>query len=113
MGRMQRSKGARGEREAAKELARLFRCEAHRGRQYHGGDDSPDVKCNIPGIHFEVKRTERISIYAAMDQAIVDAGELLPVTLHRQNNRPWLLIVRLDDSPRLAEILFHQLAATI
>jgi Holliday junction resolvase len=110
---MQRDKGKRGEREAAAELVRLFRCEAYRGRQYQGGDDSPDVKASISNIHFEVKRTERLQVYAAMAQAMEDSGVLdIPVVLHRANAKPWLAIVRLADLPRLAEILFHQLAAT-
>ena len=29
--------------------------EARRGQQFSGGDDSPDVVHNIPGIHFEVQ----------------------------------------------------------
>jgi hypothetical protein len=112
MGAKSRRKGCSGEREAAKELVRLFRCEAHRGRQYHGGNDSPDVKADIPHVSFEVKRTERLHLYAAMDQATDDAGDSVPVVLHRANGKPWLAIVRLDDLPRLSEILFQQLAAT-
>ena len=41
-GKFSRNKGAGGERELAKEIARIFGVEAHRGRQYHGGSDAPD-----------------------------------------------------------------------
>jgi len=114
---MQRDKGARGEREAAKELSRLFGREAHRGRQYQGGDDSPDVKVDIPGIHWEVKRIERLNLKAAMDQAIIDARiddapiPPVPVVLSRANDNPWILSVRLNDMPRLATILYLQMQA--
>jgi len=109
MGRMQRSKGARGEREFAAEFNKLFHTEAHRGRQYHGGPDSPDVV--IPGvpIHPEVKRTEKLSLYAAMEQAVEDAGEDVPIVGHKRNGKPWLAVVRLDDLPRLVEVLYQTL----
>ena len=96
-----RDKGARGERELAAELQRLFGVDARRGVQYHGGADSPDVVSDFGGIHFEVKRAERISLYPAMKQAINDAGGKIPVVCHRQNREEWLVIVRLADLPRL------------
>ena len=104
-GKKSRDKGQRGEREAANELVRLFQVEAHRGRQYCGGQDSPDIKTTIPKVHFEVKRTECLSLYAAMDQAEGDAGIDIPVVLHRRNNKDWLAIVALDDLPGLVKIL--------
>ena len=55
-----RDKGARGERELAAELHRLFGVTARRGVQYQGGTDSPDVVSDFDEIHFEVKRTERL-----------------------------------------------------
>jgi len=103
-------KGAAGEREAAAELRRLFGVEARRGRQYAGGDDSPDILTGIPKVHFEVKRTEALRLFTALDQAIADAGENVPVVLHRANRKPWLAIVRLDDLPQLAVQLYLTLA---
>lgn len=101
-----KAKGARGEREAAAELVRLFGCEARRGQQYSGGDDSPDVKHSIKKVHIEVKRCERLRAYEAIEQAVADAGDRLPVVLHRQNGKPWLAIVRLDDLPEVAVQLY-------
>jgi hypothetical protein len=40
-------------------------------------------------------------LYAALEQAITDARHRIPVVLHRQNNKPWVAIVRLDDLPEL------------
>lgn len=110
MGLRSRDKGKKGEREAAKEIARLFNVDARRGRQFSGGDDSPDVVTGIHGVHFEVKRSETLSLYNAMEQAIADGGDKLPVVLHKKNRKPWVAIVRLDDLPQLAVQLYLTLA---
>jgi hypothetical protein len=106
MGRRSLTKGKRGEREAAAEIRRLFGTDANRGRQYSGGPDSPDIVTGIEDVHFEVKRSEALQLYAAVDQATRDAADKVPVVLHRKNNKPWLAIVPLDDLPRLAFQLF-------
>ena len=106
MGMRSRSKGKRGEMEAAAEISRLFHVAARRGRQYQGGDDSPDVVTGIPGIHFEVKRVESLRLYPAVEQAAAEAGGGLPVVLHRPNGKPWVAIVRLEDLPQVAVQLY-------
>ncbi len=106
---MSRNKGKGGELEFAHELTWQFDCSAERGRQYHGRDDAPDVKTDIEGIHFEVKRTESLSLYAAMEQAIEDAGDAIPVVAHRRNNKDWLVVVRLNDAEKLIRILSKRL----
>ena len=83
MGAKSRRKGCRGEREAAAEIARLFRVEARRGRQYCGCDEAPDIRAAIPKVHVEVKRVEALRLYPALNQAAADAGENVPVVLHR------------------------------
>ena len=106
MGKKSRDKGARGERELATELQRLFGFGARRGVQYHGGADSPDVITDLPDVHVEVKRTERLSLYPAMKQAVRDAGaDNVPVLFHRRNREDWLVVVRLNDLPELAKLL--------
>jgi len=110
MGAKSRRKGCRGEREAAAEIARLFHVEAYRGRQYCGAPEAPDIRTAIPGVHFEVKRVEKLQIYPSIDQASQDAGENIPVVLYRSNLRPWLAIVRLEDLPRLVVQLYLTLA---
>jgi Holliday junction resolvase len=91
-----RAKGARGERELAALLV-SHGCEARRGQQNKGGSESPDVIANLPGIHIECKRTETLSLYTAMAQAIRDAGTLTPTVWHKRNNKEWLVILRADD----------------
>jgi hypothetical protein len=110
MGEKSRRKGCRGEREAAAEIARLFRVEARRGRQYCGDPEAPDIRTAIAGVHFEVKRCEALRLYAALEQAAADACQNVPLVLHRANGRPWVAIVWLEDLPRLAVQLYLTLA---
>ena len=112
MGRMSKDKGARGERELAGELQRLFGVAARRGVQFRGGTDSPDVIADIPGIHIECKRCERLSLYPAIKQAVKDAEDKIPVVCHRQNNREWLLIVQLEDLPQLVTVISNKASKT-
>ncbi len=112
MGLRSRNKGKRGEREAAAEVRKLFRTEARRGRQFAGSDESPDIHTGIADVHFEVKRAEALRLYDALAQAIDDAGDNVPVVLHKQNRKPWVAIVRLDDLPRLAMRLYSTLTET-
>ena len=99
MGKMSREKGKRGERQVAA-LFREYGFDAHRGQQYHGGSDSPDV-VGVPGLHIEVKRTERLNLYDALAQAKRDAGEDLPVVIHRKNDSEWVTIMSFDDWMKL------------
>jgi hypothetical protein len=105
MGRAQREKGKRGEREAAAELAAVLGVTARRGVQYHGGPDSPDVVLEGVPIHVECKRTERLSLWPAVDQAVADAGQSVPMVWHRCNRRDSVVIVRTCDLARLVEVL--------
>ncbi len=110
MGMKSRRKGKRGELEAAAEVRRLFGVEARRGRQYCGCDEAPDVRAAIPGVHMEVKRVEALRLYSALNQAAADAGQNVPLVLHRANGKPWVAIVRLEDLPKLAVQLYLTLA---
>jgi len=105
MGRAQREKGKRGEREAAAELAAVLGVTARRGVQYHGGPDSPDVVLDGLTIHVECKRTERLALWPAVDQAVADAGERVPIVWHRCNRRESVVIVRTCDLARLVKVL--------
>lgn len=68
---MSRNKGKTGEREVAA-LLRKYGYDAHRGQQFSGGNDSPDIVHSIPGLHIEVKRVEQFNLWAAIDQADAD-----------------------------------------
>lgn len=87
-----RAKGAAYEREVANDL-RARGYQARRGQQHAGGPDSPDV-VGLPGYHIEAKRTERLDLYGAMDQAVRDADLFeTPVVVHRKNGRRSVAIV--------------------
>lgn len=91
-----KQKGKRGELEFAHFLE-SFGYTARRGQQFCGSPDSPDIISNYPA-HFEIKRVERLNIYAAMNQAIADSGnEKMPIVAHRRNNGEWLLTLRATD----------------
>ena len=98
MGKFSKDKGRRGEREAA-----LFLTDqgftARRGVQYKGGPNSPDVECpSLRRLHIEIKRTESLRIYDAMNQASDDAPpETIPVVLHRKNDCDWVVILYAED----------------
>lgn len=92
-----KQKGKRGELEAAAAIRAAWGIDARRGQQFRGGPDSPDV-VGIPGLHVEVKRTERLRMDEAMAQAIKDAGpQEVPTVLYKRNRGPWLMIVQLTD----------------
>lgn len=112
MGAMQRRKGQVGERELAKEFARLFGVEAYRAQQFCGAAGDCDV-FGLPGVHVESKRTEKLRLYEAVQQAVADAKDgNIPVVFHRANGKPWLACVRLDDLPALASKLFQLMSAS-
>ena len=90
-----REKGARGERELARAL-REYGYDSRRGQQYCGANGDADV-VGLPGLHLEVKRVERLELEKAMAQSIRDAREdELPAVMHRKNNCPWLVTMRLE-----------------
>ncbi len=93
MGKMQREKGKRGEREVV-DLIKRYGFEARRGQQFKGGADSPDVIHNIPGLYIEVKYREKFSIYPALEQARDEtAPRDSPVVFHRRSGKPWIVIM--------------------
>lgn len=92
-----RQKGARGERM----FAQLLRChgyEAERGCQHAGGKDSPDVKSNMAGVHWEVKFVEKLNLYDAIEQSKKDAGENeMPLVAHKRSRTEWFVTMSFND----------------
>ena len=106
MGMMSRRKGAACEREAAEKLNEVLGTRFHRGRQYHGGPESPDLAGDLPGLHLEVKRVEALRLYPSLEQARRDAGTgEVPAVIHRMNKKPWVVIVYADDLIRLLDVV--------
>lgn len=96
MGKAQRDKGKRGEREWAA-VCRENGYDCRRGQQYCGTNGDADV-IGLPGVHIEVKRVERLNIETAMSQARRDAkpGEI-PIVAHRRNNCRWLVTMDAEN----------------
>lgn len=96
MGRMQRSKGARGERELANLLAEHLGTEISRNllQTRQGGHD-------LDGLPFalEVKRHEQLSLNAWWEQATAQAESagLPPALAYRQSRKPWRFILPLSS----------------
>ena len=88
MGKAQREKGKRGERELAS-ILRDYGYNCRRGQQYCGTSGDADV-IGLPNVHIEVKRVEELRLRKALQQSSRDAraGEI-PVVMHRRNYEPW------------------------
>ena len=107
MGRMQRNKGARGERELARELTRVLGVSAgsiYRSVQHCGREGAGDV-LGVPGVHIESKRTESLSVYKAMSQAVDECGRDIPIVCHKRNLQQWLVICELRDLVKLSRAI--------
>lgn len=112
MGRKSKEKGERGEREAAEALNAVFpNMECYRGKQYRGGPDSPDVRSLWDWLHLEVKRTEKFSLYGALEQADGEKPEgAIPAVLHRRNRKPWVVVIELDRLPEFVQKAYLSMA---
>lgn len=93
MGKSQRDKGARGEREVVEMLkeAGFF---ARRGQVFNG---EPDIICPDIPFHLEVKRHETLEIPKWFKQSERDCGDLYPAVVYRQSRQPWLITMKVCD----------------
>jgi len=106
-GRRSRNKGKRGELSAARELSRVLGVPARRGQQFLGVEGK-DVVVEVPGLHVVLKRTEKLSLYPAVEQGTRDAEpDEVPLVLHRRNAKPWLVILNLEDLMQLVRTIEH------
>ena len=97
MSRGQQRKGRGGELEIVK-IFQSHGIGAQPGQAVSYGS-TPDV-VNVPGIHLEVKRVERLNVPEAMAQAVRDSEKFhdgAPTLFHRRNRSPWLVTMRLED----------------
>lgn len=92
-------KGKTGELELAKKL-KEHGYDVRRSVQYNGkAEEGQADLLGLPGIHIECKRTERLSLYDAVDQAKRDSKgkNQIPVVFHRRNKCEWTAIMPLAD----------------
>jgi hypothetical protein len=83
-----RAKGARGEREfITRHLVPYWPHAARNLDQYH--EDKRDA-VSVAGVHWQIKRVERLNLWAAIHQAELEAiGADLPVVAFRRNHSGW------------------------
>ena len=89
MSAMQRTKGQTGEREIAGIVRDLTGWDVRRRVRNHAGDSDLE---GVPGWAVEVKRhrtATRGDVARWWQQAVSQAGELLPVLFYRQNRDTW------------------------
>jgi len=98
-----RAKGQQGQREAAAAWTAATGLPARNGGQA-GMTGGMDVE-QPAAVRIEVKRTERLRLWEAVDQASRDAEGVPWLVLHRANRRPWLAILPLDDLLRVADAI--------
>ena len=101
MGKLSRDKGKRGERMWRDMLREFGFKKAYRTQQFSGKspDGSADVNCpELPSIHWEVKNVEKLNLWTAIGQALIDkpAGKI-PVVAHTKNNHGWLVTLPAED----------------
>ena len=111
MSKMSREKGKRFERTVANLFKKHGYADAHRSVQYCGNTgDAADV-IGIPGIHVECKHQEKMRLYEWLAQSISDskaegAGNL-PTVVHKANNKPILVTMRIEDWMILYDTFIH------
>lgn len=100
MGKSQREKGKRGEREVANIFKQYGFTETHRSQQFSGKGESSADCVGVEGLHLEVKLGYQYKrIYEFREQAIRDAegSGNIPVVCCRMDRQPWLAVLDLDD----------------
>ena len=70
---------------------------ARRSQQYAGYNGDADV-IGVPNLHMEVKRTERLNVSKALEQAREDVTDNnIPMVAHRKNREEWMVIMGASD----------------
>lgn len=87
-----RRKGARGELDFIDTHLKPFWPDACRNLDQFKGDTRDCL--NVGPYHFQIKRVERLNIWAAIAQAETEARDgRLPVVAFRRNATPWYCVM--------------------
>jgi hypothetical protein len=95
--RAERAKGARGELEV---VGLVQAAGWPMARRTHDGREQAlrgDIANGPAGVHLEVKRQERASVWSWWEQATADAGNAMPVVAFRRSRSAWLAVAELDE----------------
>ena len=106
MSRTERAKGANGEREIIHLLRAHGWPDAERTSNGNPQAGRGDIRNGPAGVHLEVRRHERIAIWACAAQAAEEAAEgCIPIVAFRRNRSSWLACLPLDE---LLALLAHR-----
>lgn len=97
MGKASQKKGRQGEKELS-EILNSYGFNTRPGNALNFGKE-PDV-IGIDGIHCEVKRHERMDLYAWLRQSQEDSQKFkdgLPCVMHRSNRHGWIVSMPLES----------------
>lgn len=81
-------------------------------RNENNGAGGEDVSHGIPGVWLEVCRAEKISLPGKYTQAQKASKGLVPIVLHRTNNKPWMAYLSLDYLTSLLQVVHSDLLRT-
>lgn len=103
MGKSQRDKGARGEREIV-DILKQYGFTGRRTPLSGGMVWKGDLEHNLLSLHIEIKRQERLHLPAWHRQAEDDcpAGKV-PCVVYRRNKEPWRISMPFDWFVALAQ----------
>jgi hypothetical protein len=91
-----RRKGARGELEFIQQHLAPHWPDACRNLDQFKADKRDCL--NVAGVHWQIKRTERLDLWAAIHQAQTEAAANdVPVVAFRRNRSGWNCIVTADE----------------
>lgn len=91
-----RRKGARGELEFINNHLRPFWPDACRNIDQFGPRKEDCL--NVVGVHWQIKRTERLELWAAIKQAETEAAQTdLPVVAFRRNKSKWYCVLEASE----------------
>lgn len=103
-GRSSRAKGGAGEREVVRLLKEHGWTDAKRTSDGYSQSDRGDIANGPKSVHWEIKRQERLNVPGALTQTVSDAGECLPVLVHRPSRHQWMATLPLTDLLALLQL---------
>ncbi len=91
-----RAKGKRGELEFINQHLRPYWPDACRNIDQFGSDKRDCL--NVAGVHWQIKRTERLDMWGALAQAHDEAASTdLPVVAFRRNRSNWFCTLEASE----------------
>ncbi len=112
MGRSQREKGKRGERDARDLVRELWQAPNCIRSAQVSGSFAADLLHGPAELHLEVKRYSRIAAIRWLEQAEKDSeqsGDVPTVLFREDGNTDWYVAIPMKDAERFARTLLRHL----